>query len=77
MDLGFSLIIMLKQSVFVEAIEAVWIQYRIGVHQFQTNQAAYWSSNSFAHKPQHFFNVQNLNLSLTVSGWSEIYASKN
>ena len=38
MDLGFSLIIMLKKSVFVEAIEAVWIQYRIDSHQFQTNQ---------------------------------------
>ena len=48
-DLGFSLIIMLKKSVFVEAIEAVWIQYRIVSHQFQTNQAAYWPGDSFAH----------------------------
>ena len=49
MDLGLSLIIMLKKAFFVVAIEAVWIQYRIVSHQFQTNQAAYWTSNIFAH----------------------------
>ena len=51
MYLWFALIIMLKKSVFVEAIEAVWIQYRIVSHQFQTNQAAYWAGDSFAHLP--------------------------
>ena len=49
MDLGFSLITMLKKRFFFEAIEAVWIQYLIVSHQFQTNQAAYLPANSFAH----------------------------
>ena len=48
MNLVFSLIIMLKKVFFVEAIEAVWIQYWIISHQFQTNQAAYWPGNFFA-----------------------------
>ena len=77
MDLELSLIIMLKKSVFVKAIEAVWIQYRIVLHQSQTNQAAYWPGDSFAQLPQNFWNVQNSNLISTASGWSGIYASRN
>ena len=49
MNFGLSLIIMFKKSVFVEAIEAVSIQNRIVSHHFQTNQAAYWPGDSFAH----------------------------
>ena len=80
MYLGFFyylILIIVEKSVFVKAIEAVWIPYQIGSHQFQTNQAAFWPGDSFANQPRKFWNMQNSNLISTVSGWSGIYASRN